>query len=691
MAEREVKISFTGDAALFKGAGADVRRVFNDLMADADDASLAGDKLAKAYQIANEKMRADMADVQRAADVLADSLGPEMVAAIEQSGGAVSDWVRKFQKAGLAIDDIIVSSDQLAAAIKDTDDAASGGTGKVGAGFANIRREVDQTRSVVANFVGNAVQELPGIAGAMGPMNMALGQFAEYATEGNIQLAKFAPAIAGMAVAGAALQALPQILGDIGGAKQEAFDAKQVELFRGAVDKVPAALDDVTVAAQALADKLKDNPWDLMVSQIDGALQLPLVPFFAEAGLTMDQFLAAVTGGEQGISRLKEALQAAGVEGMTYETIVAGAEQAQGNWNTTAKLAETLNRVLGTSTRDLADETRVATTATNEQAAKVAEGARIREEAAAREQQANQDLIDSYKEYYQSRIDGEKAADGRKRAAEVAEYTKSRIAAVNDEIEAQDRLRRAREEANRAAEELFSAERARFDVQGRLTRAMNESAGAVKAYGDAANSGTAGTLELIALSQAVADAAMSQADGVLAAAENTAKLNGQTLDAGQKTSIFKQALLDFANSLPDLSPLKGQILDLASGFTDIPSDKTITVSAPGAKDAAIDLTDVRTQQDKILPTTSISTEVRNQALTWGLLEAVRLKGVEVDQLAPTVSVSVQGYATAISQLREIAAAAAAAQSAAARAASASVASAQSAQAKINQLRAGAII
>ena len=42
MAEREVKISFTGDAALFKGAGADVRKVFNDLMADADDASLAG-------------------------------------------------------------------------------------------------------------------------------------------------------------------------------------------------------------------------------------------------------------------------------------------------------------------------------------------------------------------------------------------------------------------------------------------------------------------------------------------------------------------------------------------------------------------------------------------------------------------------------------------------------------------------
>ena len=172
---------------------------------------------------------------------------------------------------------------------------------------------------------------------------------------------------------------------------------------------------------------------------------------------------------------------------------------------------------------------------------------------------------------------------------------------------------------------------------------MNESAGAVKAYGDAANSGKAGTLELIALSQAVADAAMSQADGVLAAAENTAKLNGQTLDAGQKTSIFKQALLDFANSLPDLSPLKGQILDLASGFTDIPSDKTITVSALPARDAAIDLTDVRTQQDKILPTTSISTEVRNQALTWGLLEAVRLKGVEVDQLAPTVSVSVQGH------------------------------------------------
>ena len=122
-------------------------------------------------------------------------------------------------------------------------------------------------------------------------------------------------------------------------------------------------------------------------------------------------------------------------------------------------------------------------------------------------------------------------------------------------------------------------------------------------------------------------------------------------------------------------------------------DWTPTRPRPGAPAAAAaaGLDEVGAAQDKIAPTTTISTEVRNQALTWGLLEAVRLKGVEVDQLAPTVSVSVQGYATAISQLREIAAAAAAAQSAAARAASASVASAQSAQAKINQLRAGAII
>ena len=357
MAEREVKISFTGDAALFKGPG----------LTSAVCSTISWRTLMMRRLPVTSWPRRTRSPTRRCAPTWPTCSAPPTCSRTRSD----PRWSPRSNRSGggqrlgaevpegrPAIDDIIVSSDQLAAAIKDTDDAASGGTGKVGAGFANIRREVDQTRSVVANFVGNAVQELPGIAGAMGPMNMALGQFAEYATEGNIQLAKFAPAIAGMAVAGAALQALPQILGDIGGAKQEAFDAKQVELFRGAVDKVPAALDDVTVAAQAPADKLKDNPWDLMVSQIDGALQLPLVPFFAEAGLTMDQFLAAVTGGEQGISRLKEALQAAGVEGMTYETIVAGAEQAQGNWNTTAKLAETLNRVLGTSTRDLADETR---------------------------------------------------------------------------------------------------------------------------------------------------------------------------------------------------------------------------------------------------------------------------------------------------------------------------------------------
>lgn len=65
-----------------------------------------------------------------------------------------------------------------------------------------IGTSADQTGSVVANMAGNATQDLADIAGAGGIAGQAMGQFAEYAAEGNIslkELGKAAPAVAGIA------------------------------------------------------------------------------------------------------------------------------------------------------------------------------------------------------------------------------------------------------------------------------------------------------------------------------------------------------------------------------------------------------------------------------------------------------------------------------------------------------------
>ena len=84
--EREVRVRFTGESAVLKGAGGEVRKVFQMMKADINDTRDAAEKMAAAQSQVADSMRKDMAAIATAADVVRDSLGPEMVAAIESSG-----------------------------------------------------------------------------------------------------------------------------------------------------------------------------------------------------------------------------------------------------------------------------------------------------------------------------------------------------------------------------------------------------------------------------------------------------------------------------------------------------------------------------------------------------------------------------------------------------------------------------
>ncbi len=286
--EREVRVRFTGESAVLKGAAGEVRKVFTMMQADLNDTRSASEKLAAAQKQVAASMKKDMDDIGRAADVVRDSLGPQMVAAIEATGRSVEDQVQEWRKLGLTLDEIKMDSAQLADGMKALDGAARQGVGAVGDGFKKLNTDVDQSRSVMANFVGNAVQEIPLIGGSFGPVNMALGQFAEYAAEGNIKMSKLAAVAGPMGVLAVTISAIADAAAAAAKRSEELRKAQEAiadgeyeqaaaDLYEGygalyrQFDKLGVSADLVTKAIMGNADAQREVL--RISSQADGGIQ----------------------------------------------------------------------------------------------------------------------------------------------------------------------------------------------------------------------------------------------------------------------------------------------------------------------------------------------------------------------------------------------------------------------------------
>jgi len=318
--EREVKIRFTGESAVLKGSAGEVRKVFQMLTSDLNDSRGAGEKLAAAYEQVADSMRKDMAAIAETADVVRDSLGPEMTQAIEASGRTVEDQVQEWRKLGLTLDDIKRDSDQLAAGLKQLDDSARMSAGAVGDGFKKVSAEVDNSKNVMANFAGNAAQELPGVAGAFGPLNMAISQFVEYGAEGNVNLKNLAKMAGPMLAVAVAMELVAKYQREV--AEVEAFNTAQVDGF---TDSLKAGTD----VAEDFRDRLLEaGKVEFNLNRMFGG---DVLDDMARAGVTFDQFWAAVDGGEEGIQNLVDGMQAAGVNGVDLTNIMMAAKTQQEN------------------------------------------------------------------------------------------------------------------------------------------------------------------------------------------------------------------------------------------------------------------------------------------------------------------------------------------------------------------------
>lgn len=192
------------------------------------DAGAAGEAMEKALKKAADKMEAELEQTAKIAQALAQRLGPGFRTTV---GETPEDIARRFARTGLTLEELDSNidgiTDQLRRLEGQADDTASGMT--------RIGDSADRSRSVMANFTGNAIQELPGVAGSMGPLNVAMGQFAEYAAEGGISLkglTKIAGPMAGLATATWAFS------------KASEQAAKRTEELSEAIDEFSKVADD---------------------------------------------------------------------------------------------------------------------------------------------------------------------------------------------------------------------------------------------------------------------------------------------------------------------------------------------------------------------------------------------------------------------------------------------------------------
>jgi len=333
-------LKFTLDFIAKTAGLKDSAQLAEKLGAKLDDSSDSADALAKVMAATADKLEAEMKETAQIAELLGNALGPEMAAKIGQS--KIDTIAGEFRAAGLDAKGAEEKIDQLADGVRRLDQVADA-AGTLDTKIKDVGKSTDQSRSVMANFTGNAMQELPGMTGMFGPLNMAIGQFGEYAAEGNIQMKNLAATAGPMLGVAVAMELVSRYMKDV--AKVKAFNKAEVKAFSD-------SLREGANVAGEFRDRLEETgKVEFHLNRLFGGDALDSM---ARAGVTMDQFSAAVFGGKEGIQRLVDAMKAAGVGGGDLADIMLAAQSAQDNYNASVTLATELNKVFGDTDDDVA-------------------------------------------------------------------------------------------------------------------------------------------------------------------------------------------------------------------------------------------------------------------------------------------------------------------------------------------------
>lgn len=279
-----------------QSAGADARKAFAQVEQGANESSTAAQRLAAAIGKTATKLDADLMASKAAADALGRALGPEFAAKVGQNG--LNRLVTDLNRAGVSIKEITAEADVLAAAIKQVDDVnlkhVSAEADMLRGSMNGVAASADRSRGVFANFAGNAAQEIPGVANALGPLNVAIGQFAEYATEGGISLKNFVKALGPIAVISGGLLL---VKGAMQATKEQAeLAAARIETVRDAILSTSDAIQTLSNKnAEALQIKVFDPNAGVFGKTRDITKQVD------ELGLSQDKLNELLRGGKGAI------------------------------------------------------------------------------------------------------------------------------------------------------------------------------------------------------------------------------------------------------------------------------------------------------------------------------------------------------------------------------------------------------
>lgn len=249
-------------------------------------------------------------------------------------------------------------------------------------GIDDLGKSADSSKSVLANMVGNATQDLGALGGVAGSAGVAIGQMGEYMADARAQgegfgsiLKNFAPiggAIAGISIATAAFSDIMSKMA-AGQAATKAFATDRIKLFTEAMREGKDVAEEYAGALEETGEVIvatgtKAGPaWTKIlpgVREITGALGLmgkfgaeinDILPLLNKAGVQSEIWSEIVTSDApvQAMAQLREALTQTTLSQDEQHKILIAARAEQDLYNESVANGTEMNKFFATSVIDV--------------------------------------------------------------------------------------------------------------------------------------------------------------------------------------------------------------------------------------------------------------------------------------------------------------------------------------------------
>lgn len=283
-------------------------------------------------------------------------------------------------------------------------------TGGAKTGVDDLGRSADSSKSVLANMVGNATQDLGALGGVAGSAGVAIGQMGEYMVDAansgdkvSAVLGNFTKVAAPIGLIALAVNAVTEVMGRFAASAERTKDSVQrwTDAMRSGGDASAEYADamrdlgavtlDVTRTQSGLQNVVAEmnDSWyqaglgSQLFGKIIGATNdetKDMTDELVRAGVGIDQWTRAVEGGETGAAALQAVLAASGLSAQEQADVMATLAQAQTDHAAAAKADATFTSFFGDaadgaamSAEELAAAEREAAEAAVEHAIKVAD------------------------------------------------------------------------------------------------------------------------------------------------------------------------------------------------------------------------------------------------------------------------------------------------------------------------------